>query len=248
MSVPPLLQSVLTLVGMFVVIEQIQPTLALLSLTVVPFIYLSAGYYTRHIEPRVYDVRRLEGDSLTIVHEAMSMLRVIVAFGREPHEYRKFRRQGEQAVAARVQLTVRQTLFTLAVTMITAIGTALVLGFGAHHVLKQDMTVGELVVVMGYIALDVQAAGADQRPPSARSSRRSSASRPRHELLETEPEIRERPNAKPLLSVHGHVAFEDVDFAYRGRSGTLEPDLVRGRPRAAASRSSGRPAPASRRC
>lgn len=220
-SIPPLLQSVLTLVGMFVVIEQIQPTLALLSLTVMPFVYLSAGYYTRHIEPRVYDVRKLEGDSLTIVHEAMSMLRVIVAFGREPHEFGKFRRQGEQAVASRVQLTVRQTLFTLAVTMITAVGTALVLGFGARHVLKQDMTVGELVVVMGYI-------GSMYKPLEQISSTFSALQQAfislesAYELLETEPEIVERPGAKALPAARGHVAFEDVDFAYRGRSGTLK--------------------------
>jgi ATP-binding cassette, subfamily B, bacterial len=220
-SVSPLLQSVLTLVGMFVVIEQIQPTLALLSLTVMPFVYLSAGYYTRNIEPRVYSVRKLEGDSLTIVHEAMSMLRVILAFGRERHEYRKFRAQGEQAVAARVNLTVRQTLFTLAVTMMTAIGTALVLGFGAHHVLRKDMTVGELVVVMGYI-------GSMYKPLEQISTTFSSLQQAfislgsAYELLETEPDIAERPNAAPLPPrVRGEVVFEHVDFAYRGRSGTL---------------------------
>jgi len=220
-SVPPLLQSVLTLVGMFVVIEQIQPTLALLSLTVMPFVYLSAGWYTRNIEPRVYSVRKLEGDSLTIVHEAMSMLRVILAFGRERHEYRKFRAQGEQAVAARVNLTVRQTLFTLAVTMTTAIGTALVLGFGAHHVLQKDMTVGELVVVMGYI-------GSMYKPLEQISTTFSSLQqafislRSAYELLETEPDIAERPDAAPLPPrVRGQVVFEHVDFAYRGRSGTL---------------------------
>ena len=65
------------------------------------------------------------------------MLRVIVAFGRERHEYRRFREQGEEAVDARVRLTVRQTMFSLVVTMITAIGTALVLGFGAYHVLQR---------------------------------------------------------------------------------------------------------------
>ena len=43
-------------------------------------------------------------------------------------------------------------MFSLVVTMITAIGTALVLGFGAHYVLKHRMTAGELLVVMGYIA------------------------------------------------------------------------------------------------
>ena len=59
------------------------------------------------------------------------MMRVIVAFGRERYEWRRFRAQGEQAVAARVDLTVRQTLFSLVVTMTTAVGSALVLGVGA---------------------------------------------------------------------------------------------------------------------
>ena len=220
-SIPPLLQSVLTLVGMFVVIEQIEPVLALLSLTVVPFVYLSAGYYTRNIEPRVYTVRKLEGDSLTIVHEAMSMLRVIVAFGRERHEYRRFRLQGEEAVNARVHLTVRQTIFTLAVTMITAIGTALVLAFGAHHVLQKDMTAGELVVVMGYIASMYKPL--EQISTTFSSLQQAFISlRSAYDLLETEPDIAEAPSARVLSGVRGAVAFEHVDFAYRGRKGTLK--------------------------
>jgi ATP-binding cassette subfamily B protein len=220
-SIPPLLQSVLTLVGMFVVIEQIEPVLALLSLTVVPFVYLSAGWYTRHIEPRVYQVRKLEGDSLTIVHEAMSMLRVVVAFGRERHEYRRFRAQGEEAVDARVHLTVRQTIFTLAVTMITAIGTALVLGFGAHHVLQRDMTAGELVVVMGYIASMYKPL--EQISTTFSSLQQAFISlRSAFDLLETEPEIGERPDALALERVHGAIAFEHVEFAYGGRHGTLK--------------------------
>jgi ATP-binding cassette subfamily B protein/subfamily B ATP-binding cassette protein MsbA len=59
--------------------------------------------------------------------------------------------QAEEAVDARVKLTVRQTVFSLVVTMITAIGTAGVLGFGAVHVLRGNLSVGELLVVMGYI-------------------------------------------------------------------------------------------------
>jgi ATP-binding cassette, subfamily B, bacterial len=219
-SIPPLLQSVLTLVGMFVVVLQIQTTLALLALIVVPFIYCSAGVYTRYIEPRVYHVRRLEGDSLAIVHEAMAMLRVIVAFGREKHEYDRFRRQGEEAVAARVHLTVRQTLFTLAVTMITAIGTALVLGFGAHYVLENEMTVGELVVVMGYIAsiykpleqISTTFSTLQQAFISLRSA---------FDLLDTAPDIAERPDALALERTRGQVAFEAVQFSYVGRRGTL---------------------------
>ena len=52
------------------------------------------------------------------------MIRVIMAFGREGYEHRRFREQAKTAVDARVRVTVRQTLFTLVVNVITASGTA----------------------------------------------------------------------------------------------------------------------------
>ena len=104
--------------------------IALMSLVVVPLLYYSAGLYGKRIVPRLERVQGLEWQSLSIVHEAMAMLRVIVSFGREPYEYRRFREQGETAVDERVKLTVRQTLFTLVVNTITAAGTAIVFGFG----------------------------------------------------------------------------------------------------------------------
>ena len=220
-AVPPLLQSFVTLVGMFVVVYLIQPKLALLALTVVPFIYYSAGYYARRIQPRVLRVRSLEGMSLAIVHEAMEMLRVIMAFGREPYEYRRFRAQAEEAVDARVDLTVRQTMFSLAVTMTTAIGTALVLAFGAYGVLHHQLTAGELLVVMGYIS-------SLYKPLEQISNTVSSLQeqfiglRGALALLDTPPEIVERAGARAVERVEGRVAYRGVDFSYSGRKGTLK--------------------------
>ena len=206
-AVPPLLQSTLTLIGMFVVTVLIEPILALMALTVVPFIYYSAGYYTRRIEPDLRNVRRLEGQSLTIVHEAMAMLRVIVAFGREGFEYARFRKQGEEAVNARVRLTVRQTMFSLAVTMITAIGSALVLGFGAYRVLKGDLTAGELLVVIGYVAAMYKPLEQISNTVSTLQEQFMSF---RHslDLLETEPDIEEISDRE--LRVDGRSGAEEV--------------------------------------
>ena len=220
-AVPPLLRSVLTLVGMFVIVYKIEPTLALLSLTVVPFIYGSAGYYARRIQPQVVRVRNLESQSMTIIHEAMQMLRVIVAFGRERHEFGRFRRQSEEAVEARVRLTVRQTMFSLIVTMITATGTALVLGFGAHGVIQNNLSPGELLVVMGYISslykpleeISNTVSGLQEQFITLRSAL---------ELLDTKPEIEENEDALQLDRVPGAVTFDHVSFHYSGRRGTLK--------------------------
>ncbi|HEX9868171.1 MAG TPA: ABC transporter ATP-binding protein, partial [Candidatus Tectomicrobia bacterium] len=221
MNIPALGQSIFTLVGMFWVAYRIDRQLALLSLTVVPFIYYSIGYYATRIEPRVREVRGMEGQSLSIVHEAMSMLRVIIAFGRESYEHRRFRDHGERAVDARVKVTVGQTLFSLAVNGTTAAGTALVLGVGASHVLRGDLTVGHLLVVMAYIA-------SVYSPLQTISSTVGSMQEQlinvqmAFELLDTEPEIKDMPGAAHIRKAQGHIVFEDVGFSYPRRAGTLK--------------------------
>jgi ATP-binding cassette subfamily B protein/subfamily B ATP-binding cassette protein MsbA len=219
--IPPLAQSVLTLLGMFGVLLLLNWQLALLALTVVPFLYWSVGYYMKHIQQRLYEVRAMEGESLSIIHEAISMLRVIVAFGREDHEHRRFRTQGERTVDARVQVTVRQTLFSLAVNTITAVGTALVLGFGAYQVLEGRLSPGQLLVVLSYIALVY-------KPLETISTTVGSfqelfvSLKVAFDLLDTEPEIKDEPGALDLPRARGDVRFENVSFHYTGRVGTLQ--------------------------
>src|SRR5439155_26908015 len=135
-------QDAIRRVGMFILAMNLAPVLALLAPTVVPVLYYSVGVYRARIVPRLQYVRGLEWQTMSIVFEAMAMLRVIAAFAREPHEFRRFRSQGETAANARVKLTVRQTLFSLVVNTWTAAGTALVLGFGAWHVLQGWLSMG----------------------------------------------------------------------------------------------------------
>jgi ATP-binding cassette subfamily B protein len=220
-QVPPLVQAAATIVGMFFIAYLIDPWLAVISLSIVPFIYYSTGYYTKKIEPRLYHVRGLEAGTLMMVHEAVSMLRVIVSFGREPYEYQRFRAQGEKAVEARVKLTVRQTMFSLGVNSLTATGTALVLGFGAYHVTKGKLTSGELLVVMGYIA---QIYNPLEQISTAISSLQQSFVSMRNaiDLLNTEPEVKDDPDAVVVDRAEGRVSYEHISFAYAGRDSTLE--------------------------
>ena len=83
------------------------------------------------------------------------MLRVIVSFGRENYEHRRFREQGQTAVDARIELTVRQTGFTLSVQTATALGTAFVFFFGFRAVFNGSITIGELVVLLSYVARSI---------------------------------------------------------------------------------------------
>jgi ABC-type multidrug transport system fused ATPase/permease subunit len=221
MAVEPIAQSAFTIVGMFWITYKINAALAVLSLCIVPFLYYSVGFYARNIQEPMLRVKGMEGESLSIIHEAISMLRVIVAFGRERHEYGRFRTQGERAVGARVQLTIRQTVFSLGVNMITATGTALVLGYGAYQALHGKMTTGDLLVVISYIAAVYAPLEAISTTIGSLQDQLTSL-RIAFTLLDVEPEIRDGPAALPLERARGHVQFENVEFSYKGRVDTLK--------------------------
>jgi ATP-binding cassette subfamily B protein len=221
MALLPLVQNVLTLVGMFWISFRLSANLALLSLLVVPFLYYSVGYYTTHIRARLMTVKGLEGETLSIIHEAVSMLRVIIAFGREGYEYERFREQGFRANGARIRVTVRQAVFSLCVNTTTAVGTAVVLGYGTYLALGKRLTVGELLIVVAYI-------GSVYKPLEAISGTMGAVQdhivnlQIAFDLLNNVPDIQDAPGAIALTRVQGHVRFEGVHFDYPGRAGTLK--------------------------
>jgi ATP-binding cassette subfamily B protein len=221
MSFPPMFEAVLMLIGMLVIALLLDWQVTLVSLAAVPAIYWALSIYGTRIVPRVIRVQQLEWRSLSIVFEAMSMLRVIVAFGRQRHEHRRFITQGKTAVDARVRLTVWQTLFTLGVTTATAAGTSLVLGFGAWHVLQGKVTLGHLTVLMAYVA-QVYAPLESISQTIGHLHQQFVFFNATMSMLETKPEVREAPNAIDIGRSNGEIEFEDVSFAYLGRVDTLQ--------------------------
>jgi ABC-type multidrug transport system fused ATPase/permease subunit len=221
MAILPIGQNVLMLAGMFWISFRLNRTLALVSLSVVPFLYYSVGYYTRHIRRRLVAVKGLEGETLSIIHEAMSMLRVIVAFGREDHEHARFRAQGLRALDARINITVRQTVFSLAVNTTTALGTAVVLGYGASLVLEHRLTVGELLIVVAYI-------GSVYKPLEAISGTIGTLQdqfvniEMAFDLMKRESDIADAPGAFAIDRARGQVVFDHVSFHYGNRVNTLK--------------------------
>jgi ATP-binding cassette subfamily B protein len=221
MVVPPIAESLLTLIGMFIIATLIDWQLALLSLIILPLLYWSFGLYGKRIVPRLQRVQQLEWQSLSIVHEAMSMLRVIVTFGREEYEHQRFREQGQKAVDERVKLTVSQSLYTLGVQTTTVAGTSLILGVGAWHVMQGKITIGELIVLMTYIGsvyapleqLSLTVGTVHEQLVQFNASL---------DLLDTEPEVVERPDAVALGRANGRLTAQGVGFAYKGRESTLE--------------------------
>jgi ATP-binding cassette subfamily B protein len=229
MAFPPIIQNMLTLIGMFTIAMFIDWQVALVSLIAVPFIYYALGLYGTRIVPRVRHVMSLEWGSLSIVYEALAMLRVIVSFGRESYEFRRFRSQGQTAVNARVTLTVRQTIFTLCVTAATAAGTALVLGFGALHVINGQISTGELLVLLSYIAsvyVPLESIG----NVVGELHQQFVFLNVVMSLLDEEPEVKEAPDAVDIGRSKGQLTLDNVTFTYQGRENTIRNICFEGTP------------------
>jgi ATP-binding cassette subfamily B protein len=146
---------------------------------------------------------------------------VICAFNREDHEHELFHQQGKDAVDARVNITLRQTVFSLAVALSTAAGIALILGFGAHDVIHHRLTAGELLVVLAYIhsiytplsTISSTLAGFQNHLIGIRYAQ---------ELLDVRPDVADLPGAKPLSGrARGDIELRNVVYRYRGRDPAL---------------------------
>jgi len=221
MVIPPIVEAAFTLVGMLVIALLIDWEVALLAMLVVPLLYWSFGVYGTRIVPRLRRVQELEWKSLSIVHESMAMLRVIVSFGREDYEHKRFREQGRTAVDERVKLTVSQSMYTLFVQTATAAGTSLVLGVGAWHVIEGKIAVGELIVLMTYIASVYQPL--EQISTTVGMIHEELVQfNASLDLLDKEPDVVEKVDAIELGRSSGHVVVGGVGFAYKGRRETLQ--------------------------
>ncbi len=224
MTVPVLLQHLLTFVGMFSVLLWLDASLALASLLVVPFLYATVNGYAKRINAPLHEVKALEGRTLSIIQETMAMLRVIVAFGREEYEGRRFRRHGERAARARVSVTLKQSIFGLTVNLITGLGIAVVIWIGGSHVLDGRLSIGELLVVLAYVSTVYQSLGSISSSLGSVQDQVVSLERA-FRVLDTTSDIVEAPDATALEAVTGHVHFEGVSFVVGARATLADVDL-----------------------
>ena len=110
------------------------------------------SYYSVRMIDRAERVKESESALVERLFEILSSIKVVKSFARERHELGRFVEAGTDTMQARLRLTWQESLFSVVVTSITLIGTAVVIAVGSLHVLAGDLTVGSLLVVIAYLA------------------------------------------------------------------------------------------------
>jgi ATP-binding cassette subfamily B protein/subfamily B ATP-binding cassette protein MsbA len=213
----PLAMAVIKLGVMFAILVRLDPTLALLSLVVVPFLWMALRYYTRRMVDRAERVKALESSLVQRMYEILSSIKVVKSFAREGHELGRFRAAGDDTMHARLRLTWQESLFSVVVSAITLSGTALVLGVGGLHVLQGTLTVGSLLVVIAYLAAVYNPLSSIAHTTGSLQQAVVSARRVRETMALT-PEPFDVAGARDASAIAGDIRFEGVGFAYDDRT------------------------------
>ena len=225
----PLTLAALNLGVMFVVLLYVDLTLALLSLTVAPFLYLCLRYYAGTMTNRAERVKELEATLIERAFEILSSIAAVKSFTRERYELARFSRHGDRTMQARLTLTWQESLFSVTVTAITLAGTALILVVGGLHVLDGTLSVGSLLVVIAYLAAVYDPLSEIARTTGLLQQAVVSARRVR-EILAITPEILDAPGALDASGIAGHIRFDNVGFSYDGHRRVLDDIAFDARP------------------
>jgi len=209
----PLTTAALKLVVMFAILARLDLSLALLSLSVVPFLYACLRYYSTRMVDRAERVKQLESSLVERMFEILSSIRVVKSFAREPHELGRFNRVGEETMRARLRLTWQESLFAIALSAITLVGTALILTVGGMHVLDGTLTVGGLLVVLAYLTAVYHPLSSIAHTTGSLQQAVVSARRVR-EILALTPETLDAADGLDATHIRGELRFDRVSFAY----------------------------------
>ena len=225
----PLTLATLNLGIMFVVLVYMDPTLALLSLLVAPFLYASLRFYSRTMLERAERVKALEATLIERAFEILSSIAAVKSFTRERHELARFSSSGDDTMLARLTLTWQESLFSVVVTAITLAGTALVLAVGGLHVMNGTLTLGSLLVVVAYLAAVYGPLSAIAHSTGLLQQAVVSARRVR-EIFALTPEVLDAPDGIDASDIAGHIRFDAVSFAYHDQRNVLDSISFQARP------------------
>ncbi len=205
--------AVMTFVGAFLLMFSVQWKLALVSVIIVPFMtWLVARYGARmtHNWERLFSQ---VGNFNTRIAESVGGIRVVKAFANEEHERRLFARDNESYKTTKLRAYAYMTASSTMTFLSTRLVQLIVMVAGAWLVIAGELSYGGLI---GFILLvDAFLRPLDKIPAVLESYPKGIAGFRRYtSLIDTAPDIADRPDAITIGRMRGDIVYKDVDFSY----------------------------------
>ena len=225
----PIISAAVLLTGMLVILFPLDPTLTLLSISIVPFLFVLIGFFNRRIAGIATEMRDADSRVYSIVQWALSSIKVVQAFTREEEEHSRFMGASRTYLGFTLKLYNWQTLYSGVVNTLIAAGTALVVYAGARSVLSGRLSVGHLIVFISYLAQLYVPVNQLTQSWSLIASARISARRV-FEILDTEAEFQDGTLTLTPQDARAAIEWRGVTFRYRAETPVLRSIDVRVEP------------------
>jgi len=202
--------TILIFAGMLLYLD---PRLGGLALLVIPVLAVAIGRYTSRSRAAARAVRREASALAALAEEALGALPLVKAYGREDHERGRFTTQAGVNFRARLAAARVGALFQPTSEVISTAGMVLVLWFGVHELFAGRLTLGGLVVFLGYLGSLYTPLVTLSRLSGAVQTALAGAERVA-ELLDLGPEAPDVAGALPLPPLLGAIELRNVTYGY----------------------------------
>jgi len=203
----------LTLAGMIGVMFYMNWRFTLIALSVAPLLFLVVFRYTRLIKKSSREVRKKEGQVVSVIQEVLTSIRVVKAFAREDYEQKRLEDESLESVELSLRARSLKAKLSPMVEIIVAMGTSLVLFFGARMVLAGSLAPGSMIVFIWYLGKMYKPMQELSKMTDAYSKAAVGYERIR-EVLETDTDLKDLPGARPAPRFKGQIEFDHVTFSY----------------------------------
>jgi len=205
--------AIMTLIGAFAIMYSINPELALIAIIMVPFLIILVTFCNIKMNAAWQNMYEKIADVNARVEDSVSGSRVVKSFTNEDFEIARFRIDNgnfrtAKLVAYKVMAWTHSSMY-----MMTRLVTLVVLVVGAWFTFNDKLTYGELVSFVLFVnvlikPVDKISALLELYPKGMAGFRRF------RELIDQEPEIKDRPGAVAVTHLNGDIVFDDVHFNY----------------------------------
>jgi ATP-binding cassette subfamily B protein len=214
-------QIVFMVIGVGFLLISMNTSLGLMTLGFVIPVSLLAATFGRRMRPIWLKVQAVMGYMGNTLEESLSGISVVKAFSHQAEDARKFGAQAAELYEEQMRAARMMSINMPTMIFMVSIPTVLILWYGGHQVVAGKMTVGEVtefILLMSMMMMPIRRLGMMVNL----ISRTSSAGQRILEILDTESEVKEKPDAIKLENVKGQVSFQDVSFSYNSVSPALK--------------------------
>ncbi|MEV6234022.1 ABC transporter ATP-binding protein [Saccharopolyspora shandongensis] len=191
----------------------LSPPLTVVSLIVAPLIAVISARSKKSLFPATWSAQQRAADIAQHVEETVTGVRVVKGFGQEDREVGRLEGRARRLFAERLRAARMTSRPAASLAALPSAGQVGVLGLGGWMVLQDQVSLGTFVAFAGYVAMLAGPARMLSSVMIQAQLARAGVERI-HELIDSQPEVQEKPEAATLPDGPLEVRLDDVSFGY----------------------------------